>query len=71
MIIELRLKVRVGQHLMDGFFHIPRSPVQPDADPFLDLNDGETEHNPNENQANGNFDNGAQVHGVLLDMKMN
>ena len=70
MIIELRLEIRIRQHLVDGFFHITSALVQSDIDPFLDLNNGEAEHNPNKDQPNGNFDNGAQIQGSLLGMKM-
>ncbi|RPJ23956.1 MAG: hypothetical protein EHM33_19365 [Chloroflexi bacterium] len=52
---------------MDGIFHIPRPLIQLGGDPFLDLNGRHAEHDPNKYKTNGNFDNGAQVHVILLD----
>ena len=48
MVIELGLEIGVGKHLMDGIFHVPRPLIQPGADPFLDLNGRQAEHDPNE-----------------------
>ncbi len=59
MVVELRFEIGVCQHLMDRFFHVARPFIQSDIDPLLDLNNGQAEHNPNEDESNGNFDNGA------------
>ena len=70
MIIKLGFEVGVGKHFMDGLFHILCPFIESRADPFLDLDDGEAEHDPNENDSNGNFDDGSKINGILIRMKM-
>jgi hypothetical protein len=54
---------------MDRKFHVTRPFVEPRADPFLELDGRQAQHDPDEYDSDDNFDNGTQIHRILPRVK--
>ena len=68
MVVELCFEIAVRKYFMNGIFHIPHALIEPGVDPFLHLNGRQAEHDPDEDDSNGDFDDSAQIQIIPLEL---